>query len=68
MKEVFDDVLCVDVGVGGVLLDELAAGLYVNAEVGRALAQLGYKRHKTKTCQKYYLERRIENHCADQHC
>ena len=31
MKEVFDDVLCVDVGVGGVLLDELATGLYVVA-------------------------------------
>ncbi len=29
----------------------------VNAEVGRALSQLGYKPHKTNTCQMYYIER-----------
>jgi hypothetical protein len=28
----------------------------VNAEVGRALSQLGYKPHKTKTCQMYSIE------------
>ena len=42
MKEVFDDVLCVDVGVGGILLDELATGLYVVAhQHGEDLVGLG---------------------------
>ena len=30
----------------------------INAEVGRALNQLGYKPHKTNTCQKYHLVKR----------
>ena len=29
----------------------------INIEVGRALSQLGYKPHKTNTCQMYYIER-----------
>ena len=28
----------------------------INAEVGRALNQLGYKPYKTNTCQKYFIE------------
>jgi hypothetical protein len=28
----------------------------INIEVGRALSQLGYKPHKTNTCQMYSIE------------
>lgn len=28
----------------------------INIEVGRALSQLGYKPHKTNTCQMYAIE------------
>ena len=33
----------------------------INAEVGKALNQLGYKPHKTSTCQVYYLEKTVYN-------
>ena len=30
----------------------------INAEVGKALNQLGYTPHKTNACQKYYIEKK----------